>query len=445
MNRGVLAAHEALRADKDGAACPPVQVLGSTPHSSRPLQCLDIFSGARLAPNVKFVRVAGAGCPALATGLHGFLLGGLVLALRRRHRVAPGDPLVGRHGRRASAADACPLAKEQVEQKHLLLNLPEPRYRVFKLVGRRIGVWRGVEQAGARVALVGWVGCLLVLGHECLGAHAQHHIAEPGQILASRVQGLAGPSPQAPAVILVLHGDRRQINMLPAALVEQVRGQVVMGQPLHDHDDHPLVLVIETLVDVAVVPAANRAALLRVVRVVGRLGVVDDDHVGPEAGERVRRRERRAEPALGEPEAAGRFAHAGVREQRTVPGMLHQPPGQIVLLLGECPVPGDAHDLRLRPDTKHPGREGHRGADRLERSLGRVDDEPLALAFVATRQRLAQHIDRPVVQVRHARVQQPERQREEHPRLGPVHVPDGPGLRISHGWSPLARRRHRRV
>jgi hypothetical protein len=43
----------------------------------------------------------------------------------------------------------------------------------------------------------------------------------------------------------ILLGNRRQIEMMPVALLEQVTGKIVFVQTLHNHDDRIALLVIE--------------------------------------------------------------------------------------------------------------------------------------------------------------------------------------------------------
>ena len=52
---------------------------------------------------------------------------------------------------------------------------------------------------------------------------------------------LAGPNGDD----VVLDRDGRQVEMMPAALPEEMPGNVILMQALHDHDDGTVLLVVE--------------------------------------------------------------------------------------------------------------------------------------------------------------------------------------------------------
>ncbi len=76
--------------------------------------------------------------------------------------------------------------------------------------------------------------------------------------LARRVQCLPDISADNVSVgkpeTLVVFGDRRQPQMLPTALLEEISGEVLIVQALHDHDDRIGLLVVEALHDILVEP-----------------------------------------------------------------------------------------------------------------------------------------------------------------------------------------------
>ena len=79
---------------------------------------------------------------------------------------------------------------------------------------------------------------------------------------------------------LVIRGDSRQTELMPAAALDHEACQVFLVQPLqHQDDDAPLLVVEPCAVRVAVVPVDDPCAGCFGGAVLGLQGVVDDDEV----------------------------------------------------------------------------------------------------------------------------------------------------------------------
>jgi len=82
------------------------------------------------------------------------------------------------------------------------------------------------------------------------------------------VQGLAtlsGEDPRAgqgvDPVDLVLFGDRRKAHHFPILLRLHMSDEIILVQPVHDHDDRPILLVVEARVEGVVEPLVGRSPL----------------------------------------------------------------------------------------------------------------------------------------------------------------------------------------
>ena len=132
---------------------------------------------------------------------------------------------------------------------------------------------------------------LLILGREHQAADLRLDTVQGVFALALRMQDVADPSCDHLAVAerddAVLDGDRRQVEMLPAALIEEMAGKVVLVQALHDDDDGTVLLVVEARDQGAGVPVDHPLAGRLRHRLFGLERIVDDDEVGPAPGERA--------------------------------------------------------------------------------------------------------------------------------------------------------------
>ena len=75
--------------------------------------------------------------------------------------------------------------------------------------------------------------------------------------------------------------------MLPAALLQQMAGEVVLVEALHDHDNRPPFLVVQAGDEGAGVELDDLAARRFRHGLVGLERIVDDDQIGAAAGERA--------------------------------------------------------------------------------------------------------------------------------------------------------------
>ena len=218
----------------------------------------------------------------------------------------------------------------------------------------------------------------------------------------ARRPAVHAPLPQRD--LLGLGGDRRQPQQRPAALLQQVAGEVVLVHALHDQHHRGRGRVVEARHHRAVEPLVDPPPL-GVRGGVHRLDrVVDDDQVAAAAGERAADRGGVAGAAGG-----GRHLRLGVlarvdahrREELAVPGgfdhpaeVARQPPGEVVGVARH-------DDPRRRVVAEHPGREGHRHDEGLQRARRQVDDQPPPARPAATQahQLVADRLDVPAVHV----------------------------------------------
>ena len=231
---------------------------------------------------------------------------------------------------------------------------------------------------------------------------------------------------------LRLGGDRRQPQQRPAALLQQVAGEVVLVHALHDQHHRGRGRVVEARHHRAVEPLVDPPPL-GVRGGVHRLDrVVDDDQVAAAAGERAADRGGVAEAAGG-----GRHLRLGVlarvdahrREELAVPGgfdhpaeVARQPPGEVVGVARH-------DDPRRRVVPEHPGREGHRHDEGLQRARRQVDDQPPAHPAAQQRQLVADRLDVPAVHVAVAGVDRREGLAHEARQVGAQDGPQEVGTR----------------
>ncbi|HMF22543.1 MAG TPA: hypothetical protein VKG24_10505, partial [Pseudolabrys sp.] len=78
----------------------------------------------------------------------------------------------------------------------------------------------------------------------------------------------------------VLHGDCRQIKVLPTTFFKDVTGKVVLMQALHNDDNRAVILVIKARHQRAAVPIDHAFAGHLRERLLSLERVVDDDEVG---------------------------------------------------------------------------------------------------------------------------------------------------------------------
>ena len=132
---------------------------------------------------------------------------------------------------------------------------------------------------------------LLILGRELQAADLRLDAVESIFALALRMQDVADPSFHHPAAAEgndgVVHGNCRQVEVLPTTLTKQMTGKVVLVQALHDHDDGAVLLVVEARHQGAGIPVDHPLAGRLRHRLFGLERIVDDDEVGAAAGERA--------------------------------------------------------------------------------------------------------------------------------------------------------------
>jgi hypothetical protein len=85
---------------------------------------------------------------------------------------------------------------------------------------------------------------------------------------------------------LLLQRDRRHVQMMPAALLQEVAGEVIFMQALHDHNDGARLFVIEPRDQCAAILIDHSLPARLRMELVGVQGVVDDDQIGTASGKR---------------------------------------------------------------------------------------------------------------------------------------------------------------
>ena len=200
--------------------------------------------------------------------------------------------------------------------------------------------------------------------------------------------------------------------MRPAALGQEMSGQVALVQALHDDDDDAGALVVEPA-RVGLVEPVERALALGLAQRLARIvRVVDDQHVGALAGRRAADRGGDAVAPRGGLELVLLVLVGGeaqAREDAPVPRCCDHQPAILRVLDAECARVARRHDARRRVVAQEPGRPGDRDTDRLQVAGRHVDDEPRDLAARAGLEVLADQAHMPVLQVRGGRIDGVER------------------------------------
>jgi len=95
--------------------------------------------------------------------------------------------------------------------------------------------------------------------------------------------------------------------MLPAALSQEVAGQVILMQALHDHNNGARVFVVEARDKRAAVPVDDSLPGGLRMELIGVQGIVDDDQIGAASGKRSANGSRISAAALGRDEFESGF------------------------------------------------------------------------------------------------------------------------------------------
>src|SRR5207249_3235895 len=130
-------------------------------------------------------------------------------------------------------------------------------------------------------------------------------------------EDLAGPNGDD----AVLDRDGGEVEVLPTTLSEEIAGQVVLVQALHDHADRISFLVVEARDQAAAVPVDHAPARWPRHRLFGLERIVDYDEIGSPPRERAADRGSVAAAAGGGDElGAGILCGAHSREEGSIPG-----------------------------------------------------------------------------------------------------------------------------
>ena len=116
--------------------------------------------------------------------------------------------------------------------------------------------------------------------------------------------------------LLVLFGDRGQVEMAPATIPQQLAREVVLVEALHDENDGAASLVIEAGQKRRPIPVVDGTPGLLRLSVVSLHRIIDDDDIGAATGEGAANRDGETPAAfgrhafglgvLGKPHAGGR-------------------------------------------------------------------------------------------------------------------------------------------
>ena len=197
---------------------------------------------------------------------------------------------------------------------------------------------------------------------------------------------------------LVVLGDRRKAHDLPILLRQYVADQIVLVQPVHDHHDRTLLLVVEATVEGMVEPLVGRPPLALRQGLLGLQRIVDDDQVGTAPGQYPADRGREPAALRRRLELRHRlpFGREARREEPLVPVAGEDPPAVARQFVGELLRIADAEDLRRRIVPETPCGKGDRGQQRLQITRRQVDDQPPDLAGAHRHQFRGDDLDMPV-------------------------------------------------
>ena len=244
--------------------------------------------------------------------------------------------------------------------------------------------------------------------------------------LAVSVEGFAGAARESPrskdgvsGVLLVVLGDGGQAEELPGVfqqtalehvvseciglsniLSEQVAGEVVLVEALHDNDDDAGALAIEAAVEGVIEPFVGGGALGLGERLVGLEGIVDDEEVGATSGEHSADRGGEAHALGGGVKFGDGLTFGGETrgKELLIPVGVEERAAVEREFVGEVLGVATADDLRAGIVSEEPGREGDGGAVGFERARRHIDDEARGLAAAAGLEFGGNELDVPVRQ-----------------------------------------------
>jgi hypothetical protein len=90
---------------------------------------------------------------------------------------------------------------------------------------------------------------------------------------------------------LVLLSDGGELQMDPASLGEEMAGEIILVEPLHDQDNCACYLVVEPLENILIEPAVDVIALDVGLARRRLQGIVDNDQTGTASGDWPARRD----------------------------------------------------------------------------------------------------------------------------------------------------------
>jgi len=273
---------------------------------------------------------------------------------------------------------------------------------------------------------------LLVLSGEVVLALRAAQMIEDFDGLAVRVECFASAAREGPGskdglsdVVLVVLGDGGEANELPGGvflhvvfrqtalqhvvcqrigpgniLGEQVAGEVVFVETLHDDDDDAGALAIEAAVEGVIEPFVGGGALGLGERLVGLEGIVDDEEVGATSGEHSADRGGEAHALGGGVKFGDGLTFGGETrgKELLIPVGVEERAAVEREFVGEVLGVATADDLRAGIVSEEPGREGDGGAVGFERARRHIDDEARGLDAAAGLEFGGNELDVPVRQ-----------------------------------------------
>ena len=179
-------------------------------------------------------------------------------------------------------------------------------------------------------------------------------------------------------------------------VLQHMPHQVILVQPLHDKDDHSLLLMVEAAQQGVVKPLVDTLSLRFRQGFFGFEGIIDDDEIRTPAGQDSADRGCHTESLGYGREVVGRRLVAGEpsgRKKPLIEGAHHQCSAIPGKLISQILAIAGADDLGFWNVAEQKGGKGHAGTMGLEGARRQIDDQPPALSLETGLQFRRHHLD----------------------------------------------------